>query len=473
MADETFLGTWFDPSNKNIVYSGVLSIKDDQSVEIEMMVFPSQQPPTHWDLLHGFTVNGDYSLLSVSSISHPVSIGSQNIRSERYVVACTLHGHHLSSPIERFEHLSFSIDGLQYWSQLTGITQSMSRIGEEAEVAHEIMRRPPDPVTLSANGLTFTFVSLPGFPNEKWSVSLAEDTQVHVTATEPMTIAEWQERVVVPVQRLVQFCVRSGGTITRTFVSHDAFDVAARRGGRSQYRFAFSWGKAYSLAIWQLYFEQPLYNLSDFDSNQDALSAWFDLYRDYKDAINALLESQDDTTSREYRYFVHARLLERLIERHKSSLLIDDPIQQQITEFARRIVDEAVWAEYSGNLKTAARSKARAPLLSSLREWSAFVEPLKSNHDMMDWVAGKMINTRHCFAHHSFDSCRKAIGLGEIGYLQALVRTLIDYEVGRRLEFSPDLTTGRLENSRQIREGKVVKDVWKDDVDGKYKPIRW
>lgn len=103
---------------------------------------------------------------------------------------------------------------------------------------------------------------------------------------------------------------------------------------------------------------------------------------------------------------------------------------------------------------------ARVPLTHALIKW---LEPIIPNaaEIEVEWIASRVIDTRNHFAHHRQRKLtKKHIQPTEMSVFTALVKTLIDCEILDRLGLDVPASISRIRESRQIRNAKMVHDVW-------------
>lgn len=380
------------------------------------------------------------------------------------MVDTVVKGRHLAGSDERFERFSFSVEGLQDWSRISGVSTTYTQEAGNPAINNLFERVTPKPVEIEEGDLNFRFFSTFQLPSEKWSISLREDTQIHVTAAAPKTIGEWIYEVVLPFRRLIQFAVKSGGTLQRLAVSHKRQDTGGGASDPDWFNLIQSGAGNYELDMRTLQMDPPFLQLDDFAATPESLQKWFALHRKYREPIVAVLDSQLGSPTSDYVFFVHARLLERLVSHYPQAELCDKPTMRKIISLAKSLVDESKREQLGQKIGSARRNDAKAPLLEALRTWIPYLDSGQPSEEF-DWIATKIVKTRNHFAHQGSDkNDPNRIQPGEFRVFTDLTRTIIDFEIANALGFGSELVKSRLQDHREWRNAKVVHEVWKDTV---------
>lgn len=457
--EERHLGVWLSPDQE--AAAGVLTIIEDDHVELELL---SQQMRTdfqHHGLIRGFTAGEIYSLLHLQNTSFGVRMGSSLGSTDIYWIGAAIKGAHLDSENEAFPRFSFTVGGIQEWSRLTGIAKESVQVQGSKKIDRTYTRSTPDTVEIECGDLTFRFVPVTREPGTKWSISLQEDTVVEVHAKHPKTVDEWVREVALPFQRLFRFVAKTGGTLRRLAISTVA-SPASGVVGRDWFNVIW-FGNAYPLDERSLRLDRPFLLLSDFVENPDALAKWFGLERQYREPLTAVLDSDLGRPTEEYVFFVHARLLERLVNYYPKSELCDKETIEKIVEFAATLVPEENREVLAQKIRSQRRNDAKVPLVHALRTWLPMFEGWSPSEEEIDWIATAIIKTRNFFAHQgSSRPDPKRIQVDEFAVFTYLARTIIDFEVAQVLGFSTQEVRDRLDNSRQWRNARIVREVWQD-----------
>jgi hypothetical protein len=385
-------------------------------------------------------------------------------KSISYRIENVIKGAHFEQHDEPFAKLSFSVEGIQEWSQLTGLRRALTQRGDNPQIEHQVERVQPDSIMFSADGLSIEIMSTYSSPGRKWGVTILEDSQIVVTTSEPKTLMQWRDDVITPLQRLVQFAVRDGGTIRRVAIRSSADSDEEYPDPRAWLKWQARWMKPYPYDEKRLRFERPLFTAQALHDVPHSLQTWFDFYQKHEEALRALLDLSLVSRPADDRFFTTARVLERLCGRFPNSVLLTKEVRDEIKRRIDDLLDDSNRREVLDKLNDARRSKARAPLTLMLRDWQPYIEPLASTPEMIDWLAGRILDTRNCFAHHDPNTCKRAAEREELYYLQMLVRTIVDAEICRGLDLPTEAAIIALKDSSQYRSGKLLKHFFEKSV---------
>lgn len=465
MADR-LLGEWWNPNDVSKKYPGILTISDNQRPRLELLAQVGTPEFDGQPLLHGIAGGAQYSLLNLTKFMHSMVLGSMWTLNEVWIMRFALKGLFVDSPDAKFENVTFTVEGIQDWTEISGIRRTLTQAYGSLNIDTRIEHVHPDPIMIAIRGIEFFFSPSLNHPNKRWSVSLEEDTQVFVHSKESKTLPQWWADVVTPIQRLVQFSVKTGGTINRTAVTSDAFHNAEAPIENRWHDVISSWSEKYKFDDNRSGFERPILKLSDFSENSQRLIRWCDLYEKYKEPFDGLLRLDPVESTLEYSYFVTVRLLERLVERYPSHDLITKLELERAIEAVRPVIeDEYKQDAFIHKMRSMGRRNSQAPVSEALKRWCVYTPALKDDPDFQKWVVAKIVDTRNCFAHHSESACQNTSSGDELVVLRALVRTLVDFEVGDQLGIPTDRIADRLKDSYQMRTANEIGRVWADRQD--------
>lgn len=462
MAKEQRLGLWWKPENPEMRWAGNLNIGIDDDIysELELLSQGIRGDFAHHELLHGYTAGELYSALNVFNHQFSVKLGSSTSGLvDKYLVRDVIEGTHLDHHGQEFKRFSFSVTGLQDWSRISGISKTLSQVQGDPAIGVQFTRTAPAPVEVETNVYRFRFFSTMKMPNEPWSMSLAEDTQIHVTAQVPMSIGDWLFEVVLPFRRLIQYCARSGGTLQRLAVSNYDGDDSSRE--RDWFKIIRSGTKQYLLDTRQLRINPPILQLPDFSEQTDALQKWYDFDRSFREPLTAVLDSVLGSPTHDYVFFVHARFLERLVSHYPQAEICDKETMNKIVKFAKSLVEEDKRDVLGQKIGLQRRNDAKVPLRACLDAWLPSMSSWNPDDDELEWVTSKIVKTRNHFAHHGTDEPDpKTIKSWEFSMFTDLVATLVDFEIASRLGFTGELVMSRLENSPQWHSIYSISQAW-------------
>jgi len=268
---------------------------------------------------------------------------------------------------------------------------------------------------------------------------LQEDTLFVTTSNIPLSLGQWKVLILIPLRGLIQFATKNGGTINRAaarpndpkrrWIDHYGLDV--------RLPWTADWMTQYPYDDSHFGLKRPLFYASDFVDSPSALSAWLELFGDRREALTSVLDLSLGAPSAEFRFFAAARLLERLAEKLPLSSL--------------------------GATLHHKKSDRWKRLVSLLEAWQEHVEPTRSHPEMLMWVATLIIDTRNCFAHQSPSTCRKAATGYRLLCLEALVRTLIDSQICRKIGLPAETAVSALTDSKQYRLGQELVNYFTDE----------
>lgn len=457
MSDNALLGMWWFARNddeKVTKVTGVLRDAETNRAQLEILSdLMHEQPDRHPLILE--EANGDrYSLVNSSRTKLKNRFASSMSSSEVWHFDHIVRGAHLDCRDEVFARLSFSVEGIQEWSQLTGFTKALIQRGNKPEFEHEITRVPPEPLRFTADAMDIVVRSTFNDIGQKWGVDIREDSQIIVSTSKARTLSQWKNDVIVPMQRLIQLALKNGGTIRRVSVSPKLNGNNRLEGREGWFRWYGTWMKDYPFDGRRSPLERPLFTAQSLHNISDSLQKWFDFHKRHESALEALLDLRLGSPTSEYRFFTTARLSERLQERFPSAELFSKKTLSEMKGRVHDLLSADNREEFFQKLAMARRSNSRTQLSSTLSQWQPYIEPLASHPDMLEWVAGRILSTRNCFAHHDPETCKKAAMGYELHCLEMLLRTVVDAEVCRHLGFSASLVNQELNDSSQYRTGK-------------------
>lgn len=464
MTDDHMLGYWWFPEAPDTRFPGALrgAETDNPTLELILPII------LEWDNFHvlilGIANGHRYSLINNGFLREKNNMASAISKSISYRIENVIRGGHFEQHDETFAKLSFSVEGIQEWSQLTGLRKSLVQRGDNPQIEHQIERVQPDSIKFHADALSIEITSTYSDSGRKWGVTILEDSQIVVTTSEPKTLMQWRDDVITPLQRLIQFAVKDGGTIRRVAVRPLADLNEDEQDPRIWLRWQARWMKPYPYDEKRLRFERPLFTAQALHGVSHCLQVWFDFYQKYDEALRALLDLHLVSRPANDKFFTTARTLERLCERFPSSVLLSKEVLDEIKRRVDDLLDDSNRSEVHGKLNGARRSTARAPLLSMLRDWQPYIEPLASTPGMIDWLAGRILDTRNCFAHHDPKTCKRAAEDEELYYLRMLVRTIVDAEICKSLGFPSDSAIAALRDSSQYRRGELLKHFFEESI---------
>lgn len=335
---------------------------------------------------------------------------------ETWSVQQVLHRGHLESDDEPFDTISFSVQGAQDWSRVSGITKSYTQQEGNPELEFVFSRQPPDPILLTLDSFTLKVRSVLASPSKPWSASLEEDTLIEVRSVQPLTLTQWRDSVIVPLRCLIQFATKTGGSVHRAAIAasgEDNMNGLERR--RRWILWSARWMKEYPYEPKSQGFEKPVFFAKDVANIPEALPKWMALFERTKEPMTSYLDLSLGAPSLEYRFFAASRLLERLLGRG---------------------------------------SMAKNKLEKLMDKWRPHVVPLNSHPQLVPGLAQQIMDSRNCFAHHRVAECKAAVTGYHLACLDALVRTLIDCEVCATMGFPEDTVPNAIKDMRQNRLAK-------------------
>jgi len=455
---DQFLGRWWFAEQADEKLPGILRRRADGTIELELLTKMMEEDRSYREIIYGLAGGKFFSLCSNVSRTTKYNFAAYGERSEIWEPSYVFENHELRSKDETFRVITFTIDGLQEWSRISGITKKWTQYQQGNRIEHEISRSEPEAITLLMNGyeihIRSTFNSTP----LRWGQEIREGSQVWVQSNEGLSMDEWRAKFIHPFRRLVQFATKTGGDIAAISVEipNDNSSIEPKGDG-NWIKISSNDAKKYpkSSDIKGIY--RPLFTASDLAALPDSLNEWFGLYNQFPQALDALLDLDLAPRSMEETCFVTSRLLERLCERFESSRLLDKATRESILKLVEPLLSNENREEITDRIKSdLSRRSVRIPLSEMIREWSSVLEPLKSSPEIAPWVASLFLNTRNCFAHHDPDTCMKAARGLELRALASLVRGLVDVEISSRIGLTPIDIAAVLDDTGGLNLAKLL-----------------
>ena len=462
------LGTWWFPDTPDDRFCGVLREMENGHYRLEYETDPMVPKDRYWPLIHGETRGHYYSLIDNVLLTYGFQLSSSGTHSQTLSIGNLLQGILVDDREERFPAISFQIEGLQEWTQLTGFQKEI--IWRESSVDNEYAfhRSAPEDIVFTARDMVITLRSAYHYPSGRWGVTFTEDSLVRIESDRSRSIYEWRDQAIYPLQRLVQLVTRQGGTISNVSVRLDT-DASGSLISLPHRWFQLHsrWMKQYPTPsdrrdsiFHALFFAGDLHRVTD-----GSLDAWFDEYGARKTAIDAMLDLPLTAQSPPDQFFGAARYLERLMERFPSAELFSKHVLNCMKDRIRDLLDESNRAEVFTSLGNARGGTLRRKTLDLLTEWQGYLEPLKTAPEMIPWLARLFVFTRNCIAHHSEETCREAaLDNSRLIPLLEFTRTLVDAEVLRLLGFAPDHIFQHHRDTTQYRRGRDLELIYRESV---------
>lgn len=459
MYPEQHLGIWGPPNEQAL--PGNLILDESGAIKLQLLHSGEAILVEHYEMMYGVTGKDLYTLLGVLQHSMNFSMATTIGATFSYYVRSVIKGAHLDSYDHRFPRFSFSIVGLQEWTRLTGISSEIIQVGDDSSWTRQFAHKRPPAVDIAIDGYNYRFFSQSRTSSKNWAIDLEEDSQVHVSSQEPLTIGEWLSRVVRPFQRLVQMSVKTGGNLQRLAVSDKL------EGGNGSERDWFELvnftSDQYPYVTDRFRLEHPILQLEDIQRSPESLEKWFEVDAKYREALAAVIDTTLGEPTEGYVLFAHSRFLERLVSRYAQSELCDKDTMKKIVEYAKGLVPGDNGETLGQKIGSQRRNDAKVPLIGALRKWIPFFEGWQFNEAEIGWIATKIIKTRNHFAHQGADKPDPMrIQHGEEVVFLALIRTIIDFEIADLIGINAEIVAKRLEDTLQWRNSQLVHEVWND-----------
>lgn len=245
MTDDYLLGLWWFPEKPDTRLPGALSGAETDNPTLELILPIMQELDSFHVLILGIANGHRYSLVNNGFLRERNNMASAISKSISYRIENVIGRGHFEQHDEAFAKLSFSVEGIQEWSQLTGFRKSLVQRGDNPQIEHQIERVQPDSIMFHADALSIEITSTYSDAGRKWGVTILEDSQIVVTTSEPKTLMQWRDDVITPLQRLIQFAVRDGGTIRRVAINSSAGTDEGNEDPRNWLKWQARWMKPY------------------------------------------------------------------------------------------------------------------------------------------------------------------------------------------------------------------------------------
>lgn len=414
------IGHWWHPTDPNRKIPGMLTGSGSGALRLDLLepLFMFREGDVAAIL--GSAGNKDFTLIN------PWYLGYRS-DSESWGVIWVVDGEHLSWPDLKVKELAFRMEGLQDWSELTGLTKTISHAFSNPGIAFDFRYERADAAISHIDDVQISVAPLYTYPMSQWGVKFVEDSAIVVSSENGRTLTDWIELFVRPLQRFIQFGTHRRGRVWSVGIA------PFERGG--------SLADVHGMRIEDAEgTDQPIpqdpnvvYGLSDLRSNGDQFfQTWFTIYEERRDSFDAYADEHfgpNKSVVNPGSFFSAARLLEQFKEHDGVTHRFSDGA---LAALEQAVVDHAPEEEHQALLAELPKLRRRASNESMAR----FIQ---DRQDVLDEIGLKNIHaqpigslfavTRNYEAHHNPKHWRRAAKGYQLIDLTAFCTVLIDIEL--------------------------------------------
>ncbi|MGI8484457.1 MAG: hypothetical protein ACR2OU_09340 [Thermomicrobiales bacterium] len=415
---ETIFGSWWYPNDPDKLLPGNLIRKSVADWELELLSSFTENANENAEVIHGEARGEFYTLLNCRRTSARVCMANSVSSTEVWSIRDGLKGIHLQSNETPIRTVSLSIEGAQDWTQITGLRKQYSQTVGQDKLDYLYERKQPEDVFQAVGSISVKFRSVVSSKSKLWEASLQEDTQIILESSEPMTLQKWKMEVIRPLQALIQFATRNGGSVQRVAILPPDEDKTGEfEADRRWMAWTGHWMIDYPYVPDRRGFERNLFSLKDMLASVGSLESWFGLVKRLRSPLLDYLDLSLGSVSMEYQYFIASRLLERLLGRKAQSI-------NKLEEF--------------------------------IAKWMDLMPFPKSTPSMLKDIATLMHDTRNCIAHHRLAECERAASGSDLANLMDFTSILVDCEIASQIGLPRATVPTAVIDSRRLRRAALM-----------------
>ncbi len=443
MIEDPLLAYWWHPDMPDAMVPGMLR----ETSGLFMLELLESLPWRSPQVIYGESATTKYTLV------YPWR-SRQNIRSrlgrDLWMGMYLVPELHLEPPTFGVNKIAFRIEGLQEWTRFGGVEQTFESNSDETEIDVVVKYTRPPALRLGWGEIEVAFWTVWSMPGMESGISIETDSSIVLSSPVPLSLPDWMDRYVYPLQRLIQMLTRRKGRVwSMQILPEDSikdlpYDVHGHRVLPSTEAIK---PQAMNLNVRTC--------LADFMNNgSSVLESWLRIYSENHKSFDAYIEEHMTTegyapTARSF--FTAARLIEQLrnLAGSPSTTQFSDSTIEALREVAKAAPEDeydALLDQISGLSKRGYKSS----MLLFLGELRGILEGIGFRKVDLKEISSLFINTRHVDAHHDPKRAQRAAQGALLSSLIEFSSLLIDISLLRHLGLSDDVIIERFRNDLRI-----------------------
>jgi hypothetical protein len=361
----------------------------------------------------------------------------------RYRVSTVLFGKHVREEV-RAKAISCQINVLSSWSELSGLSMTMSQNSAGELIEYSQSYSYPDPIAGTFGNLQYSIETgiNANLERKSGTYQIHEYHHLRLVSNDDLTLTNWVEHGLVPWQSFLTLATREVARFTRLFILVPEEDETGQTKNRR-----------YEVHMDQLHWttteselleaQEMLFSRKDLNEYLPEVLNAFARFSERSTSIPSLVEAitsgQDSPI--ESRFFEAARSLEAYHREHIEEPDYDDSELDRHREGVIAGLSSELPQDFSQWVRDAVNRPFEEPLRARLKtlvdDWRTLLEPLLRTSSKRKSFIHKTLETRNCYVHGSARSCEQAATGADLAYIEAILRLIAEAILLREMSVPP------------------------------------